>query len=147
MDVLDAWRNIPKLVDEAVAGGDLDVRSDDDGMTLHEVVHHIAEANVVAAGIIVAALGSPGCTYDWSWMMPFGPWMTRMAYDRKPIDPALRLLHALNIWVVAQIEPLADGLTREIYLRDEPEGALRKVTVADVLQQEIDHARGHLPSK
>jgi len=53
------------------------------------------EANVVAASIVIAALGSPGCTYDWSWMMPFGAW----------------LMGVLNAYVAAQIEPLSDGLT------------------------------------
>jgi hypothetical protein len=144
-DALDAWRQIPKLVEDALAGGrDLDGPPDDHGMTLREVVHHVVEANLVAASIIVAACGSPGCTYDWSWMLPFGPWMDRMDYRHKPIEPALRLLHALNDYVAAQLEALPDGLARELWLRDTPEGAPRRATVADVLAQEAAHAREHL---
>jgi len=142
-NALAAWRSIVPLVHGLVDG-----RSDEEidrrvgeSMTLRETVHHVVEANVVAASIVVAALGSPGSVYDWSWMMPFGPWMERMRYDRKPLAPALRLLDALNEYVAAQVEPLPDGLERRVQLRDESGGPLREVTVADVLLQEAEHAR------
>lgn len=149
---LDAWRSIVPLVRAAIDGksdAELDRKLPGDAMSLRETVHHVVEANVVAASIVVAALGSPGCTYDWSWMTPFGPWMDRMRYDRKPIGPALKLLEALNEYVAAQIEPLPDALERKIQLRDEPGGKLREVTVAQVLLAEVDHAREELgdPSK
>lgn len=73
---------------------------------------------MVAASIIIATLGSPGCTYDWSWMMPFGPWLARLDYANKPIEPSVQLLSALNAYVVALVEPLPDGLAREVLLRD-----------------------------
>jgi hypothetical protein len=138
-DPLAAWKQIVGLVRGIAREKNLDRKVD--GSTIREIVHHVVEANVVAASIIVAALGSPGCTYDWSWMMPFGPWMKRMRYDRKPVGPTLRLLSAVNAWVVAQVEPLPDALRRTVRLRDEPRGPTRRVTVADVLLQEARHAR------
>ena len=138
-DALREWKQIVGRVRRLARARKLDAKVG--ASTTREVVHHVVEANVVAASIIVAALGAPGCTYDWSWMMPFGPWMTRMRYDEKPIGPALRLLSALNAYVVAQIEPLPDGLRRTVRLRDRPRGRTRSVTVADVLLQEADHAR------
>ncbi len=141
-DALEAWKQIVVLVRRLARMKGLDEKTG--GVTLREVVHHVVEANVVAASIIVAALGSPGCTYDWSWMMPFGTWMKNMRYDRKPIEPALRLLSALNAYVVAQIEPLPGALRRPVLLRDSPKGKTRRVTVADVLIQEADHAREEL---
>lgn len=112
-------------------------------MTPRETVHHFVEAQVVAASIVVAGLGSPGCTYDWSWMLPFGPWMDRMRYDLKPVGPALALLASLNAWVAAMIEPLPDALSRTVKLRDAQDSDLRTVTIAEVLQQEIDHLQAH----
>jgi hypothetical protein len=147
VDALTAWKSIPRLAQDALAraGAEaLDAPDHNGGMTLREVVHHVVEANVVAASIVVAAMGSPGCTYDWSWMLPFGAWMDRMDYRRKPIEPALALLEALNAYVAAQIEPLAGALAREVQLKDSADAALRRVTVAEVLIQEADHARDHL---
>ena len=145
-NALAAWRSIVPLVNGLVEGrseAELDRKPDGSPFTVREIVHHIAEANIVAASIVIAALGSPGSVYDWSWMLPFGKWMERMRYGHKPLMHSLRLLEALNEYVAAQIEPLEDGLERRVQLRDEPGGALREVTVADVLLQEADHAREH----
>ncbi|HVS09021.1 MAG TPA: DinB family protein [Planctomycetota bacterium] len=144
---LEAWTSIVGLVQglaEGLSEEELDRGRGKSGMTIRETVHHVAEANVVAASIVIAALGSPGCVYDWSWMMPFGKWMERLRYDRKPIAPALRLIEALNAYVAAQLEPLEDGLERTVRLRDEPGAEPHAVSVAEVLLQEAEHAREHL---
>lgn len=120
-NALEAWKGIIERVHgllEDCADEDLDQRCDSSSMSIRETVHHIVEANVVAASIVLAALGSPGCIYDWSWMLPFGEWLERLRYDRKPLAPSLRLLEALNAYVVAQVEPLPDGLQRTVQLRD-----------------------------
>jgi hypothetical protein len=143
---LEDWKTIVGLVRsiaEDLSDEELDRRREGAPLSVRETVHHIVEANVVAASIVIAALGSPGCAYDWSWMQPFGPWMERMRYDRKSIGPSLRLLEALNAYVVAQLEPLDDGLARQVRLRDAPGAELRTATVAEVLRQEAGHARGH----
>jgi hypothetical protein len=67
-----------------------------------------------------------------------------MGYRDKALEPALRLLEALNDWVAAQVEPLEDGLQRELFLRDEPGAEPRRTTVGEVLRQEAEHAREHL---
>ena len=144
-DALAAWRSIVGTVGsllDGLADGDLDRRRGD-AMSIRETVHHIVEADVVAASIVTAALGSPGCVYDWSWMMPFGGWMERLRYGDKPLAPALALLAALNEWVAAQVEPLPDALQRTVQLRDSPTAELRTVTVAEVLLVEVEHAREH----
>jgi len=144
-DALKAWRSIPALMQELVGGRtaeELD-RRDGNAMSPRETLHHVAESNTVAASIVIAALGSPGCVYDRSWMQPFGDWMTRLGYERKHIAPALGLFEALNAYVAAQVEPLRDGLARQVRLRDAPGAELRSLTVADVLLAEAEHARQH----
>jgi hypothetical protein len=144
---LAEWKSIVPLVHGLLEGrreADLDRRAGRSSFSVRETVHHIAEANVVAASIMIAALGSPGAVYDWSWMLPFGAWLERLRYGEKPVAPSLRLLEALNEYVVAQVEPLPDGLERRVLLRDQPGGELREITVAEVLLQEADHAREHV---
>lgn len=56
-DPIAAWREIVALVHARLAGRshtDLDRRPDDGSMTLRETVHQSAEANVVAASIVIA---------------------------------------------------------------------------------------------
>jgi hypothetical protein len=144
---LEAWTAIPARIHatlERLGGDGLDRVTEREGLTVREQIHHIVEANVVAASIVIAALGSPGCTYDWSWMVPFGPWMDRLHYRAKPLEPALHLLDALNAYVAAQIAPLPDALSREVYLKDGEDVPLRRATVVEVLAQEVAHAEMHL---
>jgi hypothetical protein len=146
-NALSAWRSIVALMRSYLHGRsaqDLDRTDEGAPMTRRELVHHVVEANVVAAGIVTAGLGSPGCTFDWSWMLPFGPWLERMRYRDKPLEPAVRLLEALNEYVAAQLEPLHDGLERELFLVDQQGAAPRRTTVGEVLLQEAAHARVHL---
>jgi hypothetical protein len=146
-DALTAWRTIPALVRAHAEGRSdeqLDDRADPDAMTVREAVHHVAEANVVAAGIVVAALGRPGSTFDWSWLQPSGPWFDNMAYAGKPVDAALRLIDAIVEYVAVQLAPLRDGLQRTVLLVDAPAARPRRTTVAKVLLAEVEHARVHL---
>jgi hypothetical protein len=146
-NALAEWKSIVGLMRRLVAGAkgkDLDRRFGEEGMSIRELVHHVAEANAVAASFVIAALGNPGCAYDWSWMLPFGEWPRRMGYAKKPIGPSLRLIVALNAYVVALVEPLRDGLSRTVRLRHEPGGRLHTTTVAQALQQEAEHARHHV---
>jgi len=145
-DPIAAWRSIVGLVHASLAEGgeqELDRRADAESLTLRETVHHVVEANVVAASIVIAALGSPACVYDWSWLQPFGPWLLRMRHGERELGPSLTLLGALNDYVAALVEPLPDGLARTVRLRDAPDAPLRTTTVADVLRAEVEHARGH----
>ena len=146
-DPLSAWRSIVPLVHgmvEGLSGAQLDRRGAGGSMSPRETVHHLAEAQVVAGSIVIAALGSPGSVYDWSWMLPFGPWMERLRYDQKPLEPSLRLIDALNDYVASQVEPLPDALGRKVRLVDQPGAEPRTATVADVLLQEVEHAREHV---
>ena len=77
-------------------------------------------------------------------MLPFGPWMERLPYRSMPTQPSLEALRGLNAWVAAVVDRVDDGLSREVQLRDSPDAELRRVTVADVLQQEVDHSEEHV---
>jgi hypothetical protein len=113
-------------------------------LSVRETVHHLVEAHVVASSIVIAALGGPGCTYDWSWMQPFGPWIGRLGYGTMPIRPSLAALRALNRFVGTVVKRLPDGLDREVLLREEPGVRPHRATVADVLRQEVEQVADHL---
>lgn len=146
-DILATWRSIPKTIAEAVRDlpeETLDARHPKNGLSIREQTHHLVEAHIVASSIVIAALGMPGSVYDWSWMMPFGPWMERLPYRTMPLAVSLETLRTLNAWVGTVLGSLEDGLSREVRLRDSPDAEPRSVTVADVLQQEVDHMKEHV---
>jgi len=143
---LAAWVSIPRDIRRAIAGlsnRDLKARGGSEGWSIQEYAHHLVEANLVASNIVLAALGRPGCTYDWSWVIPDGQWMKRLGYDRVPLEPAIRLLEALAAPVVG-IAPGAGSMNRSVKLLDSPGARLRRRTSRQVLDDEREHARHHL---
>jgi hypothetical protein len=150
-DALRAWRAIPAELEKAIEGLsedalDLRGRTDDgaEGLSIREIVHHLVEANLVAANIMIAALAMSGCTYDWSWLTPGGDWMKRMGYDRAPVRPALATLKALCAYIAGLVTATEDGFRREVRLLDAPGAELYTKTVEGLLRQEVEHAEEHL---
>jgi hypothetical protein len=144
---LRAWASTPRRIRKAISGlstRDLDLRGGSEGWSIRESAHHLVEANLVASNIVLAALGKPGCTYDWSWVTPDTSWMRRLGYDRAPIEPALQLLEALCSHVAGVLRAARGGMRRHVRLRDAPGGRLRRRTVAQVLADESEHVEHHL---
>lgn len=141
------WSSIPNRIRKSVGeltGTDLLVRGGSEGWSIAEYVHHLVEANLIAAHIVLAALGRPGCTYDWSWVTPDRGWMVRVAYDRAPVQPALSLFEALTIHISSLINLIPGALVQRIDLIESPGKVPRKSTVANVLRHEIVHATNHI---
>jgi hypothetical protein len=144
---LESWAAIPGRIRKATAGlsgRQLDRRGGSEGRSIRELVHHLVEANLVASTIVIAALGSPGCTFDWSWLMPDEAWIRRLGYAKTPIGPALNLLEALCPHVVRLVRTSGGGLRSRVALRDSPGAKLRPQTVEQVLAEECEHAAQHL---
>jgi hypothetical protein len=145
--LLADWQAIPAKIDGVIAGrSDEELRSapGSDGMSMLELVHHITQANIVAASMVIAACGASGCTYDWSWLWPNKEWVDRMGYNSLPSRPAIDLLAALTGHVSNVISNDTTMLTREVRLFDSPGAETYAKTVSDLIKAEIDHADEHL---
>jgi hypothetical protein len=114
------------------------------GWSIREYVHHLVEANLVASTIVLAALGSSGCQFDWSWMMPDARWMRGLRYDRSPVEPALALLESLGAHVGRLVRTLPGAWNRHVRLVGTPGGRRRRRSVGQLLGDECTHARQHL---
>lgn len=144
---LAAWASIPRDIRRATKGlsnRDLKARGGSEGWSIREYAHHLVEANLIASNIILAALGRPGSTYDWSWVIPDRKWMKRLGYDRAPLDPALELLEALCAHVAGLARGARDGMEQSVRLLGSPGARPRRRTVRQVLDDEREHARHHL---
>ncbi len=145
--VVSQWSGIPERIRRSISGlkgADLRTRGGSEGWSVAEYVHHLVEANLIASHIVLAALGKPGCTYDWSWVTPDRSWMARLSYDRAPVEPAVRLLGALTRHVSSLVTLAPGALSRHVELLDAPGTPTRRSTVAKVLRAEVEHATHHL---
>ncbi len=144
---LISWLQVPRAVETAVAGltaEDLDLRGGPNGWSIRENVHHVVESNLVACSIVIAAVGNSGCTYDCSWMTLEGKWMERMGYTGAPVAAAIDALSALCRHIGSLLQAAPDRPLSVVNLLLTPGGELCPMTAEQVIQQEVEHARGHL---
>ena len=143
---LRSWRSIPRRIRAAVSGlspRELDLRGGSEGWSIRENVHHLVEANLVVSTIVLAALGKPGCRFDWSWLWPGRRWSKRLGYDRARIEPALEHLEALVAHVSALLRSAPGAGTARVHLVGTGPRATRR-SVDRILTEEVEHARHHL---
>jgi len=144
---LAAWSKIPSRIRNSIRGlneRDLRLRGGSEGWSIRETVHHLVEANLVASNMIIAALATNGCDYDWTWVNPDKSWMRRVGYDTADVGPAIETLRALCRHISGLVAAQPGALARTVKLNDVP-GATRYVmTVEKILSQEVEHANEHL---
>lgn len=146
-DSLAAWKRIPTSIRHSIRGlteSELDLQGGADGWTIRDNVHHLVEANLVAANMIVAALATDGGYYDWTWVNPNKSWMRRVGYDTARVEPAIKMLRALSDHISALIANKPQAFSRSVQLSDTPDGPRYLMTVDGILRQEVEHVDEHL---
>jgi hypothetical protein len=144
---LDAWLEIPSRLEAAAAGRSaraLDRRGGEHGWSPRETIHHLVEANLVAAGMIIAAMGKSGSTFDWTWLNPDRAWMRRLGDDRAPVAPAIAALRAVGRHLGGLVRAARGARSRTVVLFDTPGGRRYRRTVEAILREEAGHAAEHL---
>jgi hypothetical protein len=141
------WNKVPASIRNSIRGvsePELDLRGGPEEWSIREHLHHLVEANLIAANMIVAALASDGVDFDWTWVNPNKRWMQRVGYTNTDVKPALNTLGALCRHMSALIGSQPDALARTVKLNDTPGGKRYVMTVEQILRQEVEHARDHL---
>lgn len=138
---------IPGKITSAIAripANKLDAQGEKSGMSLRETVHHLVEANIVAASMMIAALGAEKATYDWSWLWPGRDWCDRMKYNEVPLDGSVTTLTGLIQHIANMIRVRDDAASRKVSVHDTPGATPYFMTVAQIIDHEGKHADEHL---
>jgi hypothetical protein len=144
---LAEWKRIPTRIGKSIRGlteSELDLKGGSDGWTIRENLHHLVEANLVAANMIVAALATDGGYFDWTWVNPNKSWMRRVGYDSAKVEPAIKILRALCEHISTLIANRPQAFSRSVQLSDTTDGPRYLMTVEGILRQEVEHADEHL---
>jgi hypothetical protein len=141
------WLAIPDAIEAALRGRsarELDARGGKQAWSPREAAHHLVEANLIATSIVLAALGTDGGRYDWTWVQPNTAWTRRMGYERVAVRPALAALRAVGRHLAAVLQAADGGLSRTVELWDAPGAPTYRKSVAQLLADEVAHAKEHL---
>jgi hypothetical protein len=146
-DPLAEWKRVSSRIRNSIRGlteSDLSLTAGSEEWSIRETVHHLVEANLVAANMIIAALATNGCEYDWTWVNPDKSWMRRVGYDTADVVLALKTLHALCRHISGLVAAQPGALARTVKLNDAPGSTRYTMTIEKILWQEVSHAQEHL---
>lgn len=144
---LAAYEQIPEKIASAITripADKRDTRIEKSEMSLRETVHHLVEANIVAASMMIAALGAKKATYDWSWLWPGRDWCDRMRYDAVPLDASVATLNGLVQHIANILRVRDDAEAQKVSVHDMPGATPYFMTVAQIIDHEAKHVDEHL---
>ena len=144
---LSDWLQVPRDLESALAGlteDELSLRGGTDGWSIREHVHPLVESNVTACTIVIAALGTGGCTFDCSWLNSDPAWMERTKYNRVLVASALEVLAPLCRYAAELLSAAPEALRHEIKLVGAPGTEPYPMTVEQMIGLEVDHAQQHV---
>lgn len=145
--IVREYNGIPQELRSALSGLDdseLDQRRAPDAWSIRQIVHHLVDSHDVTRGLILAAVGGSGCEYDLGWYDRTNRWAETMRYDERDIQCGLDLMRASHSRLTELLHAVPRGLERHVWLRRESQSAPVRLTVADIMQRQLAHARHHI---
>jgi len=129
---------------EGLSESDLDRCREPGKWSIRQIVHHIAEAEVLWNTALKAALANPGCTFDFNWYIVDNKCADPLFYHRRPIDQSLSLFRASRKQVLELLDLTDHFWEQFLYAQHESIGEKRKFTVEEIVEWQDKHLRLHL---
>jgi hypothetical protein len=136
-----------QAVDDAVIGlteNDLDLARAEEKWTIRQIVHHIADAELLWEVAIKSALGNCGCLFDASWYIIDNKWAEPLHYTTRPINGAIELFKAIRHQMLELLEYVPGAWSMYVlFHRANPDEA-NKWTVGDIVTWQSRHVMIHV---
>jgi len=136
-----------QAVQDALAGlteADLDLARAENKWTIRQIVHHIADAELLWQVAIQSALGNCGCLFDASWYISGNGWAEPLCYATRPIGGAVDLYRAIRRQILELLEHVPDPWEKHILFHwANPEEA-HKWTVGEIVTWQSRHVMIHV---
>lgn len=145
--LLQNYLQLPNHLEDAIAGlseADLDLCND--GWTIRQIVHHLAEGEYIWQLNLRVIIGLDGSAFPFTWYFELSQdeWVKRWAYAKRPLGPSLALLRA-NAWNLAEllrkVPDAWDHFGRVTWPGEEEESHM---TVREIVEMYLRHMDQHI---
>lgn len=146
--VLQRYMDGPPLLEQTLKGlppDDLDRPPANNGWTIRQIVHHIADGDDIWKTCIRIGLGNEQAEFSlaWYWTLTQTEWAEYWAYASRSLKESLDLLKANRNHVHQLLLKKPEGWSRSVAIRDS-KGVLERVTVGFVVEMQADHLFHHV---
>lgn len=146
-EVLKKFMNGIEQLDQAlkdVTGSHLDLARAPGKWTIRQIVHHIADSEEVWKMAIKAALGNPGCTFDFSWYILDNKWGVPLKYESRPITEDISIFKAARGQVVELINHVDQPWEKNMILVHKDVKEEQEYLVTGMINWQIQHLQMHV---
>ena len=147
-DLLSVYRNSPQEIRRMVgelSDSQLDLAPDEDNWSIREIIHHIVDGDSIWTSFIKQALGEQARPFElfWYWDLTQDEWGKKWAYETRPIEPGLDLLHANREYILSILSSISDISPYSLEI-PWPSGEISRWTIRDAIDWNIKHSQNHL---
>jgi hypothetical protein len=146
-EVMARYASGIQALEDALAGltaADLDRARAAGKWTIRQIVHHVADAELLWEVAIKSALGNCGCLFDAGWYIPDNKWADPLCYATRPVDGAVALYGVIRQQVLELLEHVPGAWDKYVlFHRGNPDEA-HILTVGDMVTWQSRHATIHV---
>jgi len=128
---------------EQIPESGLDWREGGEGWSVRQIIHHVAEDCNVYTFIIESALATPGCKFTFGEFPGNEPWADHLAWDTRPVETALELMHVHRKFIAEMVSLFPDRLENEVHYFNDEGKELGKGNVENMLTMLTEHMQEH----
>jgi hypothetical protein len=146
-ELLQKYLQVPNCLEDAIAGlSDSDLDLCDQGWTIRQIVHHLAEGEYIWQLNLRVIIGMNGAAFPFTWYFALSQeeWVERWAYAQRPLGPSLALLRA-NAWNLAEllrkVPDAWDHFGRVTWPGEQEESHM---TVREIVEMYLRHTAQHV---
>ena len=129
---------------DGLGESDLDQCREPGKWSIRQIVHHIAESEVLWNTALKAALANPGCIFDFNWYIADNICAGPLFYHKRPIKESLALFRASRKQVLELLHLVDRFWEQSLFVQHENMGGKRKFAVEEIVQWQDKHLRLHI---
>lgn len=130
---------------KTISHQDLDRKRARGKWTIRQIIHHIADAEILWSSVIKSALGNPGCTFDFSWYILDNKWADPLMYDQREVEAAIELFRFHRKQTLELLSLFPDPWAYRIVIRHDnlPEKE-QEFPILQAVQWQTQHLDRHI---
>jgi hypothetical protein len=140
-----AGPDLVQAVLQGLEGDQLDMTLTEDGWSIRQLVHHIADGDYLWKEFLLRAAGDPEreFTLEWYWRLPQDEWVKRWSYAQRDVTHSLALFKA-NRHHTLELLKQVPWLWEKCLLIPTLQGGQERVSVGKVVEMQSHHVEGHV---
>ena len=140
---LDCGTTLESAV-EGLREVDLDQRADE-GWSIRQMVHHIADGDDIWKNCILLILGKPDTEFDlsWYWSIPQENWADFWGYSSRDIHGSLARFRANREMIVDLLRIRPETWRSSAIIHWPRDSQASRISIEDVVEMQTRHPRGH----